>query len=124
MMRRGPLFLLVALPVMSPAFAQVPDPMRPPAAANEREGGVAVAAESGVQTVILRPGGNSIAVINGQYLAVGDKLGDKRVLKIGESEVVLQGPGGREVVKLIPAIEKMPAKKAVAAKRPMTGNSQ
>ncbi|MCK9381243.1 MAG: hypothetical protein M0P95_09270 [Sulfuritalea sp.] len=126
MMRRGPLsFLLVLLVVASPVFGQVPDPTRPPAAVIDQEGGSGVAAvESGVQTVIVRPGGKSIAVINGQYLAVGDKLGDKRVLKISESEVVLKGEGGREVIKLIPAIEKVPAKKAGAAKPPTTGTTQ
>jgi len=129
-MRHGPLaFLSTLLVLANPALGQVPDPTRPPAALIEPEkGGVAAAAaaavEGGVQTVILRPGGKSVAVINGQYVAVGDMLGDKRVLKISESEVVLQGGGGREVVKLIPAIEKVPARKATAAKRPTTGASQ
>ena len=63
-------------------------------------------------------------MINGQYVEVGDKLGDKRVLKISESEVVLKGEGGREVIKVTPAIEKVPAKKAAAAKRRTTGNTE
>ena len=72
---------------------------------------------NGVQTVILRRSGKSGAVINGQYVLVGSKIGDKRVLKISETEVVLEGEGGREVIKLTPAIEKVPAKKAAAIKR-------
>jgi peroxiredoxin len=83
-----------------------------------------VPVESGVQTVILRPKGKSAAVINGQYVQVGDKLGDKKVVKIAESEVVLQGEGGREVMKVTPDIEKVPVKKKAAAKRRTTGTTE
>ena len=76
-----------------------------------------------MQTVILRRGGKSGAVINGQYVVVGDKFGDKRVLKISESEVVLEGESGREVIKATPAIEKVPAKKAAAVTRRTRGTT-
>jgi hypothetical protein len=105
------------------ALAQVPDPTRPAGAMMTPEAttGIAAPVESGVQTVILRPGRKSAAVINGQYVEVGGKLGDKRVTKITESEVVLTGTGGREVMKVTPAIEKTPAKKMTNATRRMTG---
>ena len=80
----------------------------------------AAAAESGVQTVILRHGRKSGAVVNGQYVEVGGKLGEKRVLKISESDVVLMGEAGREVLKATPAIEKVPARKKAATKRRTT----
>ena len=127
MMRHGLLPLLLAGFVgISPAVAQVADPTRPAGAlmTQESAGGVAAPAESGVQTVIVRPKGKSAAVINGQYVEVGGKLGDKRVLKISESEVVLLGEGGREVMKVTPDIEKMPVKKAAAAKRRTTGTTE
>jgi len=100
-------------------LAQVPDPTRPAGAMMTPDvaGGVAAPAGSGVQTVILRPGGKSAAVINGQYVEVGGKLGDKRVLKISESEVVLKGESGREVIKVTPAIEKVMTKKTANAKQ-------
>lgn len=125
-MRSASLAFLSILPVLAnPASGQVPDPTRPPVAMIEPERGTTAAAvEHGVQTVVVRPGGKSVAVINGKTVVVGDTVGDKRVLKIGEGEVVLQGGGGREVIRLIPAIEKVPARKAVAAKRPTTGASQ
>jgi len=109
---------------MTPVLAQVPDPTRPPEMfLTPGGGGVAAPHESGVQTVILRPGGRkSAAVINGQYVEVGGMVGDKRVLKITESEVVLNGESGREVIKVMPAIEKIPVKKA-AAKRRTTGTA-
>jgi hypothetical protein len=121
------LFLLALAGFMgvSPVLAQVPDPTRPPDSLLTPDGGaLAVPHESGVQTVILRPGGRkSAAVINGQYVEVGGMVGGKRVLKITESEVVLNGESGREVIKVMPAIEKVPAKKATAAKRRMTGTT-
>lgn len=63
-------------------------------------------AETGVQTVILRPGGKAAAVINGQHVVVGGKLGDKRVVRITESEVVLKGASGTETIKVTPAVDK------------------
>lgn len=97
------------------ALAQVPDPTRPPDA--EAAGSAAAAAaDSGVQTVILRRGGKSAAVIDGQYVEIGGKVGDKRVLKISESEVVLKGPGGREVLKVTPAVDKKSANGNAATK--------
>ena len=108
-----------------PVLAQVPDPTRPPGAlmAPETPGGVVAPVESGVQTVIVRPKGKSAAVINGQYVEVGGKLGDKKVVRISESEVVLQGEGGREVMKVTPDIEKQPIRKTAETKRRTMGTT-
>jgi hypothetical protein len=65
-----------------------------------------------------------VAVVNGQHVAVGGKLGDKRVVKITESEVVLKGESGREVIKVTPDIEKVPVNKTAAAKRRTTGTTE
>ncbi len=126
MMRHDWLSLFLAgLLGVGPVLAQVPDPTRPPAALMTPEtGSVAAPVESGVQTVILRHGRKSAAVINGQYVVVGGKFGDKRVVKISESEVVLQGESGREVIKVMPAIEKMPTRNKTAIKRQTTGTTQ
>jgi MSHA biogenesis protein MshK len=124
MMRHG-LLLLAGLVAIASVHALVPDPTRPAGTLMpEMAGSAAAPVESGVQTVILRPGGKSVAVINGQYVAVGDKLGDKRVVKITESEVVLKGESGREVIKVTPDIEKVPVKKTAAAKRRTTGTTE
>ncbi len=116
MMRNNLFIALLSGLILGPVFAQFPDPTRPPAGQDGVEGAAPV--ENGIQTVILRPGGKSAVVINGQYLRVGDKFGDKRVLKISESEVVLKGESGREVIKVTPAIEKIPAKKNAVRKSP------
>lgn len=120
MMRRSLLFLALAGSLgLPPVLAQVPDPTRPPdSLLTPGSDGVAAPHESGVQTVILRHGRRkSAAVINGQYVEVGGMVGDKRVLKITETEVVLSGESGREVIKVMPAIEKMPVKKSAAKRR-------
>lgn len=124
---RMPGFVVVLLLATSSVLAQVPDPTRPPAQmmTPEMDGSVAaVPADAGMQTVIVRRRGKSGAVINGQYVELGGKLGDKRVIRITESEVVLKGEGGREVIRLIPSIEKTPAVKSSAQsvnKRRTTG---
>lgn len=92
--------------------------------AQDPAGVARAAAESGVQTVILRRAGKSAAVVNGQYVEVGGKLGEKRVLKVSESEVVLMGEAGREVLKVTPAIEKVPATKKLATKRRTTETTE
>lgn len=107
------------------AWGQLADPMRPP-------GGVAVTAVpgadgaaggdsvAGVQAVFIRPGGRSSALVNGQMLYVGDKLAEKKVIKITESEVVLRSESGRETMKLIPDVMKTPHKNIAA--KPLAGN--
>jgi MSHA biogenesis protein MshK len=117
MMRNVLFVVLLTGVILGPVLAQVPDPTRPPVGQDSADG-AAAPVNSGIQTVILRPGGKSAAVINGQYLRVGDKFGDKRVLKISESEVVLKGESGREVLKVTPAIEKVSVKKNAARKSP------
>ena len=100
-------------------LAQVQDPTRPPVLPETPggPGGEAAAADSGAQTVILRRAGKPAAVVNGQYVAVGDRLGDRKVLRITEDEVVLGGPGGREVIKRTPGVEKKPAGKTPAKRQ-------
>lgn len=127
MMRHGLFSLMLAGLIWTGTVqAQAPDPTRPAGNQVTAEGGSGVSApiESGVQTVILRPGGKSAAVINGQYVVVGGKFGDKRVLRITESEIVLKGEGGREVIKVMPSIEKTPARKTAAKTQRTTGTAQ
>ncbi len=107
------------------ALAQVADPMRPPdgAVAAADGGAVVPPLQSGVQTVIVRPQGKSVALINGKQVSVGEMLGDKKVVKISEKEIVLKGEGGREVIKVMPSIEKIPVKQSAGAKTRAGGSS-
>jgi len=112
MMRCAPVLLIICASLAASALAQVPDPTRPAdvAAADAAAGD----AGRGVQMVMIRsPGKKPGAIINGRYVETGDKLDGKRVLKITETEVVLQGNDGRDVVKLTPAAEKTPTIKQI-----------
>lgn len=115
---------LAMLMVTMPAWAQVTDPTRPPTqvSAPDATGAAAAPADVGVQTVILRAGGKSTAVINGQSVMVGSMVGDKRVVRITESEIVLKGSSGREVIKVIPAVSKTMVTKA--SKRSPAGKTE
>lgn len=104
--------------------AQVPDPTRPPDFLQAPTGGATtMPTESGVQTVILRPGHKASAVINGQHVVVGGKLSDKRVVRITEGEVVLKGPSGIETIKVTPGVEKAPRPVATDTKTRNRGTS-
>lgn len=97
---------LVAAMLLASAAAvaeNLVDPTRPPAAI----GGVAnvPAAELVLQSVLVSPGRVS-AIINGQTVKLGDKLGEAKVVKIGESEVVLRDGKGEQTLKLFPGLEK------------------
>jgi MSHA biogenesis protein MshK len=100
-------FLISALLAATALGAEVlPDPTRPPAlimAPDEAK--VAVPASPVLQSVLISPL-RRVATINGQIVKVGDKIGDAKVVKIAESEVVLRKGKDVEVLKLFPNIEK------------------
>ena len=107
------LFLaLGALPLLCgwshAAVAQLSDPTRPalsPAQAADAPADLAPAA-SGLQSVILRKGGKPAALINGEVVELGGKVGEAKLVKVSEDAVVLKGPAGEETLRLIPAAEK------------------
>ena len=88
------------------------DPTRPPSVASEAASANAKAdagagpAAVGLQTIILRRGGKSMAVINGVQVKIGDKVGDATLVQLSETEAVLKGPAGRQVLHMMPGIEK------------------
>jgi len=94
------------------AFAQsdatLADPTRPPITAAEpaASGAADVAAPSGLQTVIVGRGRKPMAVINGIMVGLGDKIGEATLVRLSESEAVLVGPAGREVLQLLPGVAK------------------
>jgi hypothetical protein len=99
--------LALGLLVSGALMAQVTDPMRP---ADAPLSGNAASATDGVQAIIMRKGGKPAAIIGGQMVHVGDRLGDKalgkRILKIREDAVVIDGDGGSETLLLHPLAKK------------------
>ena len=62
--------------------------------------------------LLITKRGKPVAVIGGQRVALGELYGDAKVVRISEKEVVLEGPEGREVLELVPDVEKRPATRA------------
>lgn len=100
------LTLLLMATCLCQAQELLPDPTRPPTAA----AGEAGSAVSGpvLQSVLLGKGRRPLAVISGQRVALGAQYGDAVVTRISETEVVLQGPSGRQVLKMTPEAAKQP----------------
>lgn len=93
-----------------PSGDSLPDPTRPPAILAEPapadEAKSEKAAPAGLQTVIMRKGEKPLAVINGQTVQLGAMVGEARLVKLSESEAVLQGPNGLEALHLTPGVER------------------
>jgi MSHA biogenesis protein MshK len=75
------------------------DPTRPPTVS-------APGAEKGaqnrtVQSVLIAPG-RSVAVVDGELVRVGSRLGEAQVVKIDESGVVLRNGAKMETLRLLP----------------------
>ena len=95
--------------IVVPALAQMSDPTRP--AVNESATNTAnenAAAPAGLQTIIRRKAGKPAAIINGEFVELGGRVGESRLTEIGEGSVVLSGPSGKETMVLTPGIEKKP----------------
>jgi MSHA biogenesis protein MshK len=96
--------LLGVLPLAALA-EELPDPTRMPAEISAPVTAEAGAAQdSGLQSVIIAPGRRA-AIINGQTVEQGGKYGNARLIKVGESSVVLRGPEGEQVLKLFPGVD-------------------
>jgi hypothetical protein len=99
--------LLMALPCL--VQAQSADPTRPAidtSAGTDPALEAGVAANTGLQSVILRKNGKPAALINGSLVELGGKVDEARLVKVGEDHVVLRGPMGDETLRLMPAAEK------------------
>jgi MSHA biogenesis protein MshK len=108
------LLAVAVLVASAPARAQLADPTRPPNAPTDStpEAGPAGTA---LQSVLISQG-RRLAIINGNTVGVGGMVGEAKVVKITETEVVLDKGGETEVLKLFPGIDKQPVKRRTVAK--------
>lgn len=83
------------------------DPTRPPAVL----GSTTEAAAEGptLQSIIRSNRGKPAAIINGEYVVLGGKVGDARLIRIGEDSVTLRTGTGTETLRLVAGVEKVPA---------------
>lgn len=87
------------------------DPTRPPAAGAMIGAGTVILGPR-LESVYLPKKGRAYVIIDGRQLAIGDELDGRRLLRIAETQVELEGPEGREKLYLTPRVEivRRPAK--------------
>jgi len=102
------LVMLVAAFVLPAQAETLVDPTRPPPSVSPGDAhGANPAAQSGpvLQSILISPV-RTVAIISGQTVRVGDRIGDAQVAKITENEVILRSGKGLQTLKLFPSVEK------------------
>lgn len=94
------------------------DPTRPPGSAESGPG----EADSGLQSIVRRQGEKPRALINGELVSLGGKVGGvdgtQRLVAINEDSVVLlDASGHRETLQLTPGVNKTPVNSKPSASR-------
>ncbi len=88
------------------------DPMRPPSGYLEQDAGSnAPSGKALVLQSVKISGAERIAIVSGETVRQGDKLGSATVVKITDEEVVLKDGDTEQVLKLFPEIDKRTADK-------------
>jgi len=112
--------LLLLLASAGPAAAQaLVDPMRP-AGVGESDGAAARAVGPVLEQIVLGDG-RVFAVINGRRVALGDMVGDARVISIGPDQVTLRG-GTTQVLRMFPRSDKKGAGSAPQGRKAEPGS--
>ncbi len=97
---------LTALYFLSSVFCHaeaLPDPTRPPAEISTQTQAVPPK-EPGLQSVYISPIRRA-AIINGQTVELGERVGNSRLVEVSESGIVLEGAQGRRTMALFPGVE-------------------
>ncbi len=111
------LALLLAATAVQAQGSGLSDPTRPPGAAAMSQGAQdELPAGRQLQSVLLS-GGRRIAIIDGTMVKLGGMLGDSRVVKISETEVVLKNGEELEILRMYPSVDKKSAKRAAVRAR-------
>jgi MSHA biogenesis protein MshK len=99
------------------SYAQVlTDPTRPPSVqAPTAEAGGEAPPQTQLQSILISRG-RKLAVINGQTVPLGGKVGEATLVSVRETEVVLRSGDATEVLKLHPNVEKRPVRRPVRAR--------
>ena len=102
--------LTLGLAALQPAWPQaLSDPTKPPAGFQSVAQGPAGPARSGLvlQSVLISADSRS-AIINGEHVMLGEKIGGVRLVRVAETEVVLLAGGAPRTLKLFPGVDKRP----------------
>lgn len=109
---------MLALSALAAGDAMLPDPTRPPdSMIGLSSSGLPLApVEPRLQSVMIG-GGRRSAIIDGRQYKVGDKVGDARLVRISEGEVILSNSGGRQTMRLFPSVKKPLSAQDASARR-------
>ncbi len=100
----GVLWVLLAGAAHCAPFA---DPTRPPAAIEPGDLASSSLGAPRLESVLIAPD-RRVAVISGQQVTLGGKVGTGEVVRITETEVVIRGAEGVETLKLLPELRRPP----------------
>jgi len=109
-----PMMAMAIVVAMADSQAQaLTDPTRPPSAAAASPATQEEAAGMQLQSILLSSG-RKVAVINGITVPLGGMVGEAKLVRISETQVVLKKGGETEVLKMYPGINKRPVKRTAA----------
>lgn len=104
----------IALAPFAATAQSMSDPTRPPSAddlARFGSSGIAgLSSEYRLDAVILSQG-RKLAVINGQTVPLGEKIGEARLVRVTESGAVIRKDDGTETLRFHAGVEKTPTKR-------------
>lgn len=123
MRNHATLWMMATAALLAIAGAQaqaLSDPTRPPAATAGAPTSGEEAPGTQLQSILLSSG-RKVAVINGNMVPLGGMVGEAKVVRISETEVVLKKGDETEVLKLFPGVDKQPSRRRNA--RAGTGGS-
>jgi hypothetical protein len=99
--------VLLACVLRTGVGAAMEDPTRPPAGFyNSGRGAPASREEGPVLQSVLISESERLAIISGKLVAIGSKVAGGRLVKVSETEVVLQQGAARKTLRLYPGVDK------------------
>jgi MSHA biogenesis protein MshK len=132
------ILVCAAMPVR--ALESLPDPTKPAVdityeseVGKTGEAAALVPKKEGLQSIIISPQ-HRAAVINGEMVVLGGKIGDATLVEVNPKSVVLQGAQGKRVMELFPGVhlskaenefpagDKLPPKQGKHETRPEAGH--
>ncbi|MDP2752065.1 MAG: hypothetical protein Q8O31_05620 [Rhodocyclaceae bacterium] len=104
------LLFLMLTPAVWAAEKVLPDPTKPPAGLSAKEEKTDESSKepvaSGLTSILLKKGAKPAVIIDGEYVELGGLAGERKVIGIGEDHVILKNADEKEVLRLIPSVEK------------------
>lgn len=104
------LFGLLLLLLSGVVAAEIlPDPTRPPSGplVESQSGAGGESGAPRLQSVLMPQQGKPTAIIDGQVVPLGGKVGDGRLARLSETEAVIVGSQGVQHLRLTPEAEKV-----------------